>query len=83
MESALFFREGTKKFLTFCLGTDDEIDSYFDELVAGKQTTENVSDISVQFSPDVELSNGHSRGHITVSGTVKYQKGSLTQRQSA
>ena len=51
--------------------TDDEIDSYFDELFAGKQTTESVSSISIQFSPDVELSNEHSRGHITVSGTVK------------
>lgn len=47
--------------------TDDEINSYFNDLISNKYLTEDsFGTIDIVYSPDLELSNGHSRGHIRV-----------------
>ena len=46
--------------------SDDDIYSYFDTMVAGKQSTGTLSNAEISFTPDVDLSSGHSRGHIEV-----------------
>ena len=47
--------------------SDDEIDSYFDNLVSNETITgSNLGTLKIEYIPDKELSNGHSRGHIKV-----------------
>jgi len=47
--------------------TDDEIYSYFDGMIlSGIQSESNLGTTDVFYSPDVELSKGHSRGHIKI-----------------
>ena len=47
--------------------TDDEINSYFDNLVSNEAITDsNLASLIIKYVPDKELSYGHSRGHIKV-----------------
>ena len=47
--------------------TDDEINSYFDNLVSNEAITDsNLASLIIKYVPDKELSHGHSRGHIKV-----------------
>ena len=47
--------------------TDDEINSYFDNLVSNESITDsNLASLIIKYVPDKELSYGHSRGHIKV-----------------
>ena len=47
--------------------SDDEINSYFDNLVSNETITDsNLGSLKIKYIPDKELSNGHSRGHIKV-----------------
>lgn len=47
--------------------SDQEINDYFDNIVNGHQVeNQKLGKTKIDFSPDVELSNGYSRGHITV-----------------
>ena len=47
--------------------TDDEINSYFDNLVSNEAITDsNLASLIMKYVPDKELSHGHSRGHIKV-----------------
>ena len=47
--------------------TDDEINSYFDSMIsAGTQAESTLGTVDVFYSPDVDLSKGHSRGHIEI-----------------
>ena len=47
--------------------SDDEIDSYFDNLMSNEiKTDSNLGTLKIEYIPDKELSNGHSRGHIKV-----------------
>lgn len=48
--------------------SDNIIYSFFDDLInQGVQQTSTLSTMEVLFSPDIDLSNGYSRGHIEVS----------------
>ena len=47
--------------------TDDEINSYFNNLVSNEAITDsNLASLIIKYVPDKELSYGHSRGHIKV-----------------
>ena len=47
--------------------SDDEIDNYFDNLMSNEiKTGSNLGTLKIEYIPDKELSNGHSRGHIKV-----------------
>lgn len=47
--------------------SDDEIDSYFDNLMSNEiKTDSNLGTLKIEYIPDKELSNGYSRGHIKV-----------------
>ncbi|MCI6156551.1 MAG: hypothetical protein MR660_00325 [Peptoniphilaceae bacterium] len=47
--------------------SDQEINDFFDTIVKGYQVeNQKLGKTKVSYSPDVELSNGYSRGHITV-----------------
>ena len=47
--------------------TDDEIYTFFDELVKNEHMTDStLGTMNINFVPDLELSNGHSRGHIKI-----------------
>ena len=47
--------------------SDDEINSYFDNLVSNETITDsNLGSLKIKYIPDKELSYGHSRGHIEV-----------------
>ena len=47
--------------------SDDEIDNYFDNLMSNEiKTSSNLGTLKIEYIPDKELSNGHSRGHIKV-----------------
>ena len=47
--------------------SDDEIDSYFDNLMSNEiKTGSNLGTLKIEYIPDKELSNGYSRGHIKV-----------------
>ena len=47
--------------------TDDEINSYFDNLVSNEAITDSkLASLIIKYVPDKELSYGHSRGHIKV-----------------
>ena len=47
--------------------SDDEINSYFDNLVSNETITDsNLGTLKIEYIPDKELINGYSRGHIKV-----------------
>lgn len=48
--------------------SDEDINSYFDKLVSNEYmiTEEVFNDIEIKFVSDIELSKGHSRGHIQI-----------------
>ena len=47
--------------------SDDEINNYFDNLMSNEiKTGSNLGTLKIEYIPDKELSNGHSRGHIKV-----------------
>ena len=47
--------------------SDDEINNYFDNLMSNEiKTGPNLGTLKIEYIPDKELSNGHSRGHIKV-----------------
>lgn len=47
--------------------SDQEINDFFDTIVKGYQVEkQKLGKTKISYSPDVELSNGYSRGHITV-----------------
>lgn len=48
--------------------SDEEVYSYFDSLITNEYRVEDevLGTMSIFFSPDKELSNGHSRGHIEI-----------------
>ena len=47
--------------------SDDEINNYFDNLMSNEiKTGSNLGTLKIDYIPDKELSNGHSRGHIKV-----------------
>lgn len=47
--------------------SDVEINNYFDNLMSNEiKTGSNLGTLKIEYIPDKELSNGHSRGHIKV-----------------
>lgn len=48
--------------------TDDEIYAYFDGLISGgvQSSGTKLGSMEISYSPDIELSAGHSRGHIEI-----------------
>lgn len=47
--------------------SDNEINNYFDNLMSNEiKTGFNLGTLKIEYIPDKELSNGHSRGHIKV-----------------
>lgn len=47
--------------------SDDEINNYFGNLMSNEiKTGSNLGALKIEYIPDKELSNGHSRGHIKV-----------------
>lgn len=47
--------------------SDDEVFAYFDELVKNEHMTDGaIGTMTINFVPDLELSGGHNRGHITI-----------------
>ena len=47
--------------------SDDEINNYFDNLMSNEiKTGSNLGTLKIEYIPDKELSNGHSRGHIMI-----------------
>jgi len=47
--------------------SDDDINNFFDKLISNEiKTGSNLGTLKIDYIPDKELSNGHSRGHIKV-----------------
>lgn len=52
--------------------SDDEINEFFDNMASQEYNAEDsIGEIAVKYSPDKELSSGHSRGYIEISAPKK------------
>lgn len=52
--------------------SDDEINEFFDNMASQEYKAEDsIGEIAVKYSPDKELSSGHSRGYIEISAPKK------------
>lgn len=47
--------------------SDEEINNYFDELISNQyNVNKTYKNVDIEFVPDIEQSNGLSRGHIKI-----------------